>query len=120
MRSTDLSINLLTYLLTSATAAAASSSSSLECTGHGKNFSLKTEEDVEELMQTLVAQIHAKLKSDLNLREIHIPNGKAEARCSIFASHNYAACPKLCVFMQPGEGLVVVVGVVFVGRGAGA
>lgn len=55
-------------------------------------------------MQTLVAQIHAKLKSELNLREIYIPNSKAEARCSIFVSHNYAACPKLCVFMQPGEG----------------
>jgi hypothetical protein len=64
------------------------------CAG-GKNFSLKSEEDVEELMQTLVAQIHAKLKSELNLREIFIPNSKAEARCSVFVSHNYAACPKL-------------------------
>ncbi|KAE9316601.1 hypothetical protein PF001_g7261 [Phytophthora fragariae] len=71
----------------------------------GKNFSLKSEEDVEELMQTLVAQIHAKLKSELNLREIFIPNSKAEARCNIFVSHNYAACPKLCVFLQPGEGM---------------
>ncbi|RLN37667.1 hypothetical protein BBJ28_00001920 [Nothophytophthora sp. Chile5] len=71
----------------------------------GKNFSLKSEEDVEELMQTLVAQIHSKLKSELNLREIFIPNSKAEARCSIFVSHNYASCPKLCIFMQPGTGM---------------
>ncbi|TDH73145.1 hypothetical protein CCR75_007072 [Bremia lactucae] len=71
----------------------------------GKNFSLKSEDDVEELMQTLVAQIHAKLKNELNLREIYIPNSKAEARCSIFVSHNYAACSKLCIFMQPGEGM---------------
>ena len=72
--------------------------------GGSKNSSLKSEEDVEELMQTLVAQIHAKLKSELNLREVFIPNAKAEARCSIFVSHNYMACSKLCVFMQPGEG----------------
>ncbi|KAG2929068.1 hypothetical protein PC129_g11612 [Phytophthora cactorum] len=77
----------------------------LSSRGGGKNFSLKSEEDVEELMQTLVAQIHAKLKNELNLREIFIPNSKAEARCSIFVSHNYAACPKLCIFMQPGEGM---------------
>lgn len=73
--------------------------------GGGKNYSVKSDEDMEELMQTLVAQIHAKLKSELNLRELYLPNSKAEARCSIFVSHNYAACPKLCVFMQPGEGL---------------
>lgn len=71
----------------------------------GRNFSLKSEEDVEELMQTLVAQIHAKLKNELNLREIFIPNSKAEARCNIFVSSTYATCPKLCVFMQPGEGM---------------
>ncbi|CAH0480501.1 unnamed protein product [Peronospora belbahrii] len=60
---------------------------------------------MEELIQTLVAQIHTKLKSELNLREVFIPNSKAEARCSIFVSHNYAACPKLCIFMQPGKGM---------------
>ncbi|CAI5709637.1 unnamed protein product [Hyaloperonospora brassicae] len=77
----------------------------LSSRGGSKNSSLKSEEDVEELMQTLVAQIHAKLKSELNLREVFIPNAKAEARCSIFVSHNYTACSKLCVFMQPGEGM---------------
>ncbi|KAL7685001.1 putative C2 domain, GPCR kinase, FYVE zinc finger, protein kinase-like domain superfamily [Plasmopara halstedii] len=71
----------------------------------GRNFSLKSEEDVEELMQTLIAQIHTKLKNELNLREIFIPNSKAEARCNIFVSSNYAACSKLCVFLQPGDGM---------------
>uniref|UniRef100_K3WZQ7 C2 domain-containing protein n=1 Tax=Globisporangium ultimum (strain ATCC 200006 / CBS 805.95 / DAOM BR144) TaxID=431595 RepID=K3WZQ7_GLOUD len=71
----------------------------------GKNFSMKSEEDMEELMQTLVAQIQLKLKNELQLREIFIPNSKAEARCNIFVSANYATCPKLCVFMQPGQGM---------------
>lgn len=67
---------------------------------------MKSEEDMEELMQTLVAQIQLKLKNELNLREIFIPNSKAEARCNIFVSSNYATCPKLCVFMQPGPGII--------------
>ncbi|TYZ61032.1 hypothetical protein PybrP1_012121 [[Pythium] brassicae (nom. inval.)] len=70
----------------------------------GRNFSMKNDEDMEELMQTLVAQIQLKLKNELGLREIFIPNSKAEARCNIFVSANYATCPKLCVFMQPGAG----------------
>ncbi|KAJ0405439.1 hypothetical protein P43SY_005058 [Pythium insidiosum] len=39
------------------------------------------------------------------LREIFIPNSKAEAKCNIFVSPNYASCPKLCVFLQPGDGM---------------
>lgn len=74
----------------------------------GKNFSMKSEEDMEELMQTLIAQIQLKLKNELNLREIFIPNSKAEAKCNIFVSSNYATCPKLCVFLQPGAGNDVV------------
>lgn len=70
----------------------------------GKNFSIKSEEDLEELMQTLVTQIQLKLKNELALREIFIPNPKAEARCNIFVSDNYATCPKLCVFLQSGTG----------------
>lgn len=74
------------------------------CPAGGKNFSIKSEEDLEELVQTLVAQIQLKLKNELSLREIFIPNSKAEARCNVFVSPNYASCPKLCVFLQPGTG----------------
>ncbi|GLE05498.1 hypothetical protein PINS_up014521 [Pythium insidiosum] len=56
-------------------------------------------------MQTLITQIQLKLKNELQLREIFIPNSKAEAKCNIFVSPNYASCPKLCVFLQPGEGM---------------
>ncbi|TMW65952.1 hypothetical protein Poli38472_003717 [Pythium oligandrum] len=70
-----------------------------------KNFSMRSEEDLEELMQTLITQIQLKLKNELHLREIFIPNSKADAKCNIFVSPNYASCPKLCVFMQPGQGM---------------
>lgn len=71
----------------------------------GKNFSMKSEADLEELMQSLITQIQLKLKNELSLREIFIPNSKAEAKCNIFVTPNYASCPKLCVFMQPGQGM---------------
>lgn len=70
----------------------------------GKNFSMKSEEDLEELMQSLITQIQLKLKNELSLREIFIPNSKAEARCNVFVSSNYASCSKLCIFLQPGQG----------------
>jgi serine/threonine protein kinase len=66
---------------------------------------MKSEEDLEELMQSLITQIQLKLKNELQLREIFIPNSKAEAKCNIFVSPNYASCPKLCVFLQPGQGM---------------
>lgn len=75
----------------------------------GKNFSMKSEEDIEELMHQLIGQIQSKLKNELNLREIFIPNSKAEARCNIFVSSNYATCNKLCVFLQPGPGTLLFV-----------
>lgn len=67
---------------------------------------MKSEEDIEELMHQLIGQIQSKLKNELNLREIFIPNSKAEARCNIFVSSNYATCNKLCIFLQPGPGML--------------
>lgn len=60
---------------------------------------------MEELLHCVIAQIQCKLKNDLLLREIFIPNSKAEAKCNIFVSHNYATCSKICIFVQVGADL---------------
>lgn len=66
---------------------------------------MRGDEDAEDLVQSLIVQIQLKLKNELQLREIWIPNSKAEAKCNFFVSANYASCTKLCVFLQPGSGI---------------
>nr|CCA23228.1 RAC family serine/threonineprotein kinase putative [Albugo laibachii Nc14] len=70
-----------------------------------KTFSSRNEDELEELVQSLIAQIQLKLKSELLLREIFIPNSRAEAKANIFVSHNYATCAKLCIVLQAGPGI---------------
>ena len=58
----------------------------------------------DEALSTLVSQVQTTMKQDLLFKEVHIPNSKAEARCKIFLSPNYAQCEKLVLFIQPGKG----------------
>nr|CCA14465.1 RAC family serine/threonineprotein kinase putative [Albugo laibachii Nc14] len=71
----------------------------------GRTLLSHSEDEMEELIHCVIAQIQCKLKNDLLLREIFIPNSKAEAKCNIFVSYNYATCSKLCIFMQVGPDL---------------
>lgn len=59
----------------------------------------------DRALQSVVNQVQTKMKSDLFLKEMHIPNSRAEAKCTIFVSANYASCSKLVVFLQPGKGV---------------
>lgn len=58
----------------------------------------------DEALFALVDQVQKSMKQDLLLKEVHIPNARAEARCNIYVSPNYAQCEKIVLFVQPGKG----------------
>lgn len=60
---------------------------------------------MEESYKNTIVTIQSQMKTEVDLREVFIPNRRAEAKCNIFVSKNYASCSKLVLFLQPGRGL---------------
>ncbi|OQS03046.1 RAC family serine/threonine-protein kinase [Thraustotheca clavata] len=54
----------------------------------------------------VATQVQARLRGELNMIEEFIPNARAEAKSSIFLTPDWKTNPRMCVFMQCGNGLM--------------